>query len=317
MNTRPATQGRDERDGGGDGAALSSALGWFGIGLGVAEVLAPGGVARLIGVPATDRNLGVMRAMGVREITSGLGILAQPRSPGWVWSRTAGDVMDLTLLQRALSSRDGHRDRTAAATMAVLGVAALDVVAGERATRRRWDSTRRVAPRPRKEEGIHVRKSITVDMPRDEVYDFWRDFENFPRFMRHVESVRDLGDGRSHWKATAPAGMSVEWDAEIVDDRPGERIAWRSVEGSEVSNYGAVTFRDAPGDRGTELLVELRYDPPGGVVTNALATLFRKAPGQQIHDDLGAFKQMMETGEVLVSDATARPGPHPGQPIGR
>jgi uncharacterized membrane protein len=111
--------------------------------------------------------------------------------------------------------------------------------------------------------------------------------------------------------------MSAEWDAEIVDDRPDERIAWRSVEGSEVSNYGAVTFRDAPGDRGTELLVELRYDPPGGAVTNALATLFREAPGQQIHDDLRAFKQMMETGEVLLSDATARPGPHAGQPIAR
>jgi uncharacterized membrane protein len=308
---------RTERDGDGDGVALSSALGWFGIGLGVAEVLAPAGVARLIGVPATDRNLGVMRAMGVREITSGLGILAQPRSAAWVWSRTAGDMMDLTLLQRAYSSGRAGRDRTAAATMAVLGVAALDVVAGERTTRRRWDSNGRAALRPGKEEGIDVRKSITVDRPRAEVYAFWRDFENFPRFMRHVESVRVTDDGRSHWKASAPAGMSAEWDAVIVDDQPGERIAWRSVEGSEVSNSGAVTFRDAPGDRGTELLVELRYDPPGGALTNALATLFREAPGQQVQDDLRAFKQMMETGEVLVSDATARPGPHPGQPIAR
>jgi len=202
----------------------------------------------------------------------------------------------------------------------VLGVAALDVVAGERATRRRWDSSGRAMPRLRQErndEGIHVRKSITVDRPRAEVYAFWRDFENFPRFMRHVESVRTTGEGRSHWKASAPAGMSVEWDAEIVEDRPNERISWRSVAGSEISNYGAVTFRDAPGDRGTELLVELRYDPPGGAVTNALAALFREAPGPQIHDDLRAFKQMMETGEVLVSDATARPGPHPGQPVAR
>ena len=107
MNGRPMTKDWNERDGDGKGAALSSALGWFGIGLGVAEIVAPASLARLIGVRPTDRNLGVMRAMGVREITSGLGILAQPRSAGWVWSRTAGDVMDLTLLQRARASGEG------------------------------------------------------------------------------------------------------------------------------------------------------------------------------------------------------------------
>jgi uncharacterized membrane protein len=119
--------------------------------------------------------------------------------------------------------------------------------------------------------------------------------------MRHLESVRDEGNGRSHWKASAPAGTSVEWDAEIVDDVVGERIAWSSLPGSTVRNRGTVTFRDAPGDRGTEVLVDLRYDPPGGSVTNAVATLFREAPGQQVQEDLRALKQVMETGEVLIA----------------
>ena len=161
---------------------------------------------------------------------------------------------------------------------------------------------------------IPVNKSIVVNAEAEELYQFWHDFENLPRFMRHLESVTVLDGRRSHWKATGPAGTTVEWDAEIIDDRPNELIAWRSVEGADVANAGTVRFRPAPGGRGTEVTVELEYDPPGGVVGKTIAKLFREEPGQQVHDDLRAFKQVMEVGEVVLSDASLHKGPHPARP---
>jgi uncharacterized membrane protein len=126
--------------------------------------------------------------------------------------------------------------------------------------------------------------------------------------------------GRSHWVAKGPAGTSVEWDAEITEDRPGERIAWRSVEGADVENSGAVSFEAAPGGRGTIVRVELEYNPPGGFLGAGLARLFGEEPGQQVDADLRRFKQVMETGEVVVSEGTV-PGTglmaqRPAQPVG-
>jgi uncharacterized membrane protein len=148
----------------------------------------------------------------------------------------------------------------------------------------------------------------------EEVYGFWRDFANLPRFMRHLESVQVHDDGRSHWVAKAPAGRTVEWDAETTEDRPNELIAWRSLPGADVRNSGSVAFAPAPGGRGTEVRVTLEYDPPLGKLGSKIAMLFREEPGQQVYDDLRHFKQVMETGEIVFSDATKRRGPHPAQP---
>lgn len=307
---RPAAVRGPPRDGRGtDAERLAVALGWFSVGLGLAELVAPRGVARLIGVRPTRKHLGVLRTMGLRGIAAGAGILSAPDRPGWLWNRVAGDTLDLALLGRAFGTDGVREERTAAATLAVLGVTALDVRCARALSRERDGES--AADR---ESGIRVRKSVTVARPVEEVYAFWRDFENLPRFMRHLESVEVTGEGRSRWKAKAPAGLSVEWDAETVEDVPNRRIAWRSVEGATVSNAGSVEFRPAPVGQGTEVHVDLRYDPPGGKVTAALAKLFREEPGQQVRDDLSAFKQVMEIGEVLVSDATYRRGPHPGSP---
>src|SRR5688500_4745294 len=137
--------------------------------------------------------------------------------------------------------------------------------------------------------------------PRERLYEFWRDFENLPRFMQHLELVEDLGGGRSHWVAKAPMGRTVEWDAEILQDVPNELIAWRSLPGSDVHNSGVVRFRDAPDDRGTEISVEIQYDMPGGSLGVALATLFGEDPGQQLDDDLRRFKQVVEPREEVLS----------------
>ena len=155
---------------------------------------------------------------------------------------------------------------------------------------------------------------ITVNRSVEDVYDFWRNVENLPRFMRHLESVQVLDNGRSRWKAKAPMGASVEWEAEMTEDRPGELISWRSLPGSDVRNAGTVRFTSAPGGRGTEVRVDLEYAPPAGKVGSMVAMLFREEPGQQVKDDLRHFKQVMEIGEIVLSDASAHKGMHPAQP---
>jgi uncharacterized membrane protein len=150
-------------------------------------------------------------------------------------------------------------------------------------------------------EGVKVVRAMTINRPADELYRLWRNFEGLPRFMAHLESVKVEGK-RSHWKAHGPAGTSVEWDAEIINDEPGRLIAWRSLEGSEVSTAGSVVFRPAPGDRGTEVVVTLKYDPPGGKLGSWLAWLFGEEPSLQVRDDLRRFKQLVETGEVPTTE---------------
>jgi len=162
-----------------------------------------------------------------------------------------------------------------------------------------------------------VQKSLVINHSPEELYRFWHNFENLPRFMYHLESVQPTGDRRSHWVVKGPAGTMVEWDAEITEDRPNELIAWRSLEGSDVNNQGVVRFERAPGNRGTIVRVEIEYNPPGGIIGATIAKLFGKEPGQQVQDDLRRFKQLIETGEVVQSDASIHWAPHPAQPPAR
>lgn len=148
--------------------------------------------------------------------------------------------------------------------------------------------------------GIKVEKSIIINRSPQELYQFWRRFENLARFMNHLESVTTMGGNRSHWVAKAPAGSKIEWDAEVYNEKENELIAWRSLQGSEVDNAGSVHFTPAPGGRGTEVRVVLKYDPPGGVIGATVAKLFGEAPSQQIEEDLRRLKQLMETGTVTT-----------------
>jgi uncharacterized membrane protein len=145
--------------------------------------------------------------------------------------------------------------------------------------------------------GLLVRKTYTINRTPEECYRFWRDFENLPRFMTHLESVQNREGNRSHWVARAPVG-TVSWDAEIINEKPNELIAWRSVEGSDIDNAGSVRFRPAPAGRGTEVTVELNYEPPAGRLGVTIAKLFGEEPEQQVREDLRHFKQIMEAGEI-------------------
>lgn len=147
-------------------------------------------------------------------------------------------------------------------------------------------------------KGIKVEKNVIIDRPASELYSFWRNFENLPKFMDHLESVTVQDDKRSHWVAKAPAGTTVEWDAEIINEKENELIAWRSLEGADVDNAGSVRFEEATGGRGTVVKVSIEYNPPAGIIGSLVAKLFGEEPNQQVADDLRRFKQVMETGEI-------------------
>jgi uncharacterized membrane protein len=146
-------------------------------------------------------------------------------------------------------------------------------------------------------EGIKIARSVTINRPVEELYRFWRNFENLPAFTKHLESVQ-VRDRCSHWVVKAPAGKTVEWDAEIHNDIENELIAWRSLENAAINNAGSVSFRKAPEGRGTEVKVVINYEPPFGVFGSAIAKLFGEEPELQLGDDLRRFKQLMETGEI-------------------
>jgi len=272
--------------------ALARGLGWFSLALGIAQLAAPKRLARLVGVRADGAHGAAIRLVGARELATGIGLLRRRRPAGWAWARVLGDALDLGLLAAAGSKR---RRRVAAAAAAVAGVTVPDVIEGTRLSRRSR------APQT-------VTKAVTVNKPAQDVYDAWRDLENLPSFMTHLESVVTLDDVRSRWQATGPAGRTIEWEAELVEDRPAELISWRSLPGADVANSGTVRFRDAPGGRGTEVVVELDYAPPGGGAGVTLAKLFGEEPATQLADDLRRFKQVVETGELARSEGV--PGGH-------
>jgi uncharacterized membrane protein len=148
---------------------------------------------------------------------------------------------------------------------------------------------------------IHLEKSIIINKSPEELYSFWRQFENLPRFMDHLESVNSVGFNRWHWVAKGPAGMRLEWDAEIYNEKPNELIAWRSLDGN-FTNAGSVRFEPAPDGRGTLVKVVMNYNAPGGRVSALLAKMLGQEPGQVIEEDLRRLKQILETGEIATTE---------------
>jgi uncharacterized membrane protein len=274
---------------------VAQGLGWFSIGLGLAELLAPALVARLCG--GQGRHTGLVRLYGLREIAAGLMIFSGGRRPiQGMWSRVAGDAIDLATLAAAAASPRTNKGGVLFAATNVAAVTALDLMCAQELSREAGQVTPEGATR--------VKRSISVNRPADALYAFWRDFQNLPQFMYHLQSVRVFGPTRSHWVVKGPGDQPIEWDSEVTEDRPNELIAWRTLPGSGIHHGGSVSFEPRPGARGTIVRVTLEYRPPGGMAGRALASLLNRAPEQQVADDLRRFKQIMETGEVVRSDAT-------------
>jgi len=214
--------------------------------------------------------------------------------------------LDLAFVGAVAASPLGRRNRGVAALVAIAGVTAIDALL----------ASRRDAPAkapPLLSQPVHVVRTVTIHRAPSELYAFWRNFENLPHFLEHVDSVQVHGS-RSTWRAHTTLGIVLEWEAEISEDRPSESISWHSLPGSSVHNRGSVRFLPAPGGRGTELTVVLEYALPGGKYAAAMSKLFGAEPGQQISADLRRLKQILETGEVMRSDASIHPGMHPARP---
>jgi uncharacterized membrane protein len=171
--------------------------------------------------------------------------------------------------------------------------------------RRRWTPRLLLG---RAEAGIELESSLTVNRSIVDLYQTWRQFETLPQAMRHVQRITPAGEKRFHWSLVGPLGRPLEWDAEITEERTNELIAWRSLEGSDVDSRGQVVFRRAPGGRGTEIQVRLRYRPPAGRLGSAVATLLGESPQKMIREELRRFKALMEAGEIPTTE---------GQPRGR
>ncbi len=279
-----------------DSQKVARGLGIFSIGLGVAEAIAPRAVADLVG---TRNHHPMIRGYGLRELAAGTGILSDPSNAAWVWARVAGDALDLVSLGSSLSSRGNDRGRAVFGLVSVAGVTALDILCAASLTRQSGISLR--GP-------MRAESSIIINKPVDEVYRFWKDFENLPLFLGYVSSVRSTGDGKTHWVARGPANTTIEWDAEIVNDLPNQRITWHSLPGAQVSNTGSVEFERAPGNRGTIVRVQIDYGNRAHGIGAAVAALGGRSPQQMIYKDLRRLKQVLETGEVIRTE---------GQPSGR
>jgi uncharacterized membrane protein len=158
------------------------------------------------------------------------------------------------------------------------------------------------------DDAIAVR-AVTIGRPREEVFAFFRDLSNLGRFMENIERVDVIDATRSHWTVKAPAGQTVEWDSILTAEEPGRLLAWETTEDAQVKNHGRVEFRDAPGDRGTEIHATIVYEPPAGALGKLIATLFQKEPGQQAKRDLRRLKMLLETGEISTTEYEAGAAP--------
>jgi uncharacterized membrane protein len=184
------------------------------------------------------------------------------------------------------------------------GLAAVSSFAAKRATK---------VPAEAGAHTIHLNASITILRTPQEVYAAWRDLQHLPRFMSHLETVSEQGN-TVHLRARLPAGLHLEWDASISQDVPNEKIAWASLPGAQLSNRGVVSFSPAPGDRGTQVHLFLNYEPIGGAIGHAFMKLFEGLTLEKLRADLRRFKQILELGYLMHSDASIHKGPHPARP---
>lgn len=257
---------------------LARGLGWFSVGIGIAQVVAPRTIARLCGVPVPPP---LMVLCGLREIACGLGLLTQEQPQPWIKARLAGDTVDLVAFGCATLVPGADRRRIAVAGAAVAGISVLDAYCSYELARH----GRHLPPR-------HETMSIEIDCDAKSLYRYWRELSNLPDVMPHVKSVQEIDETHSHWVAGGPGGLRLEWDSEIIDDVPDQRIAWRSVDGSRTFHAGSVQFQPL-GERTTKVRVDLLYERAPPTLLSAAAMLFGY-DSNAARADLRALKRRLE-----------------------
>ncbi len=149
---------------------------------------------------------------------------------------------------------------------------------------------------------IEIERAVTVYKPAAELYNYWRKLENLPNFMQHLQKVEERGEKQSHWEARLAGGLPVSWDAEIIEEKPYERIAWQTLPDAQVQQHGEVTFKSTSDERETIVKVNIKYTPPGGIIGETFAQLLNGITAQQVKDDISRFKSLMETGEIATTE---------------
>ena len=267
-----------QRNGG--AGRLAKGLGCFSVALGAGELLAPRAITRFLGMPGCEN---LVRAYGIREIGTGIGILLSANPTPWIWGRVGGDALDLLTVSAGLAGRRKGRVLLSLASLA--GVTMLDIVcAGQRSL-------------PGHEAAVE--RSITIGRPAAELYQRWRDPGTLAQVMSHFAAVRASGDGHMHWRMEGPAGSGLEWDTESIETSPNQSIGWRSLPDAPFRNEGSVRFTPATGNRGTVMTLRVRFDPPGGAVGRIGAELLGGLiPAEMAEKTLRRFKSLIETGEI-------------------
>lgn len=282
---------------------VARGLGYFSIGLGLTEVAATDKLAESIGI--ADLPLGVMRVMGIREIANGIGILAAPREPRWMWSRVAGDAIDLTLLLLALVSPRTSRKRLTGALVAVAGVTLLDAVCARLLSRRPYRKVSRKWLTGGR--GLRIQKSISINSSPADLYRFCREPSNLARIATSVQSVTADGDRQLRWRVRRPGESPIEWRTQIIDDRPNELISSRLLDSAPIEVSGSIRFSPGPDNRGTIVRVEILRRPLTAGIGTSLQVLGSRMEFY-VSEALRRLKALMETGEIPTTK---------GQPSGR
>lgn len=278
------------------GETLVPILGWFSLGLGLAEIAAPKKVAKLAGL---SNGRGVVKAFGVREVISGFAVLAAPVAKYGLWARVAGDLLDLAVVGKGLAESESlkRRRRLKTAAAAILGITALDLYSSYKETAGDGYSRTRGAALP---EPVIARESVTIKKPAEDLYLRWRNFSKLPRFFSFLEMVEEISEKQSRWKLKSFAGLNIEWVAELLDDKPGTVISWRTIEGSDISHAGSVSFKATGRGGETILTAELQFTA-GGRPSSRINKAINWLGEHKLKHDLRRFKQLMETGEIATT----------------
>lgn len=276
---------------------MARGLGWFSIALGITELIAPHAITRTLGLRGRED---LVRTYGLREIGTGIGILASEDPTPWIWGRVGGDALDLATVAGGLES--SKRGNALLALLALGGVTAMDVACGRQLGRDRGTGGNgHGAGAPA--DAPETERSVTIGKSAQELYERWRDPKTLSRVMAPFATVRASETGGTHWQVEGLLGHTLDWTMETVDDRPGEAIGWRSLPGAQVPSEGSVRFRPATGGRGTVATLRIRFDPPGGVLGDAVAKLRGGLIPATIADmALHRFQSLVETGEIPTTE---------------
>ncbi|MDP9363870.1 MAG: SRPBCC family protein [Chloroflexota bacterium] len=269
-------------------------LGWCSIGLGLVELVAPKRFGNYVGL---GHRPGLLRLYGLREIGHGAAILTRRDPALGVWSRVGGGTLDLAALGAEFVDGNPKKVRVAVAAGVAAAIGAVDVV-----TAQRLSAAGRQGNGASGSGDKEAKRVITIGKSAEELDRLWREPDTLPRLLEGAAEVTVVDAKRTRWKVNGPLGRTLQWETEVVEDRPGELLSWASASGADVTNEGSVSFRPGPPDWGTEVTLDLRFSPPAGPLGAAASLLPAAVPKLAVAKALRRFKHLAETGEIAKTE---------------